>query len=101
MIHQKRANKMTRLMNSLKLGLMTAVAVGGLALSGTPASAHIACNRFGECWHTSARYDKYPANLGVVFHDDSWRATHTTHRHWRDDPKDDHGYYDHGHWRAF
>ncbi len=92
---------MTRLMHSVKLGLMAAVAVGGLALSTTPASAHVACNRFGECWHTSNRYTTYPANLGVVFHDDAWRASHMKHRHWRDDPKDDKGYYSHGHWRSF
>ncbi len=92
---------MSRVSTSLKAGVLAAVAVGGVALTATPASAAIACNRFGECWHTSTRYTTYPANLGVRFYEDSWRAGHMRHYHWRADPRDDHGYYSHGHWRGF
>ncbi len=92
---------MTRLKNTLKVGMLAAVAIGGVSLSSAPASAAVACNRYNECWHTGSRYTNYPANVGVRFYDDSWRASHHGHYHWRADPKDDHGYYDHGHWRAF
>ena len=93
---------MSRLMKSVKLGVLAAVAVSGVALTtATPASAAVACNRYNECWHTNTRYTTYPANLGVKFYDDAWRAGHAKHYHWRAEPKDDHGYYSHGHWRNF
>lgn len=92
---------MSRLMKIAKLGLLAAVAVSGVALSTTPASAAIACNRYGECWHTTARYTNYPSSLGIRFYEDSWRATHMRRYHWRADPRDDHGYYSRGHWRSF
>ncbi len=92
---------MSRLINSLKVGVLAAVAVSGVALTTTPASAAVACNRYGECWRTSTRYTTYPSNLGVKFYEDSWREKHAKHYHWRDDPKDDHGYYMHGKWHAF
>ena len=47
-------------LKTLKIGVLAAVVVGGAAASALPAYAHIACNRFGECWHTSARYNTYP-----------------------------------------
>lgn len=88
-------------LKTLKIGVLAAVVVGGAAASALPAYAHIACNRFGECWHTSARYNTYPSGLGVIFHDDGWRDKHRRHYHWRDDPRDDHGYYEHGRWHGF
>ncbi len=92
---------MIRMNKALKLGVLAAAAVGALALSAPAASAHIACNRYGECWHTSARYTNYPRGLGIRFHDDSWQANHQRRYRWRDNPQDDHGYYAHGQWRGF
>jgi hypothetical protein len=78
-----------------------ALALGASALAGA-AHADVACNRWGECWRVHDHYPNYPANLGVVFHDDAWRAAHSGRRwHWRDDRPDDHGYYVHGVWRPF
>jgi hypothetical protein len=81
--------------------LMTVVAGGALALTSTSASADVACNRWGECWTVHDRYTNYPADLGIVFHDDAWRARHHRHYHWRADRPDDHGYYSHGEWHPF
>ena len=94
---------MTRLIKAVKIGVLAAVAAGGLTvMSAQPASAHIACNRFGECWHVADRYTNYPANMGVRFYDDSWRKQHRGKNvHWREVHGDDHGYYDHGRWHGF
>ena len=94
---------MTKLKTMLaKSALIITVAGGVLAASATVASADVACNRFGECWTVRDHYTNYPAALGVVFHDDAWRAAHMHGRwHWRSDRPDDHGYYDHGAWRPF
>jgi hypothetical protein len=92
---------MTRLIKAVKIGLLTAVAAGGLAaMSASPASAHVACNRAGECWHVNDRYN-YPARLGIVIHPDDWRDHHRGAYRWREVHGNDHGYYDHGHWRGF
>jgi hypothetical protein len=93
-------------MNTLKSALltgalMTAVIAGALAATSTAASADVACNRWGECWTVRDHYTNYPAELGVVFHDDAWRAAHHRHYHWRADRDDDHGYYSHGAWHPF
>ena len=78
-----------------------AVALGAASLAGA-AHADVACNRGGECWRVHDHYTNYPANLGVVFHDDAWRAAHSgRHWHWRADRDDDHGYYSHGGWHHF
>lgn len=92
---------MTRLIKAVKLGAVAAVAAGGLlAMSASPASAHIACNRAGECWHVNDRYD-YPSRLGIVIHPDAWREHHRGHMRWRKGHDNDHGYYERGHWRSF
>ena len=85
-----------------KSALIITVAGGILAASATVASADVACNRYGECWTVRDHYTNYPTALGVIFHDDAWRAAHAHGRyHWRDDRPDDHGYYDHNVWRPF
>jgi hypothetical protein len=84
-----------------KAALVTALAAGTAGVVATAASADVACNRYGDCWHTN-RYTTYPSALGVILHDEAWAASHRGHRwHWRDNPADDHGYYDHGVWRHF
>jgi hypothetical protein len=87
--------------NTLRMGVLAAIAVSGVAVSTTPASAAVACNRFNECWHTNTRYTTYPSHLGVKFYEDNWREKHRRGHRWRADPRDDHGYYSHGRWRSF
>jgi hypothetical protein len=83
-------------------GLVATAAGAALALSATPASADVACNRYGECWRVREHYSNYPANLRVMFHDDAWwEQNRRGHYHWRKDRADDHGYYSRGRWRSF
>ena len=88
-------------MTKIKMGLLAAATAAGLLATASAASAHIACNRYGECWHVADRYPNYPARLGVVFHDDAWRAAHARGYHWRRDRDDDHGYWSHNRWHPF
>ena len=93
---------MNRLKSALVKGaLISAVAGGALAATTVPALADVACNRWGECWRVHDHYTNYPAELGVVFHDDGWRGHHRHGYHWRSDRPDDHGYYSHGAWHPF
>ena len=83
--------------------LAAVLATGTLAATSTVASADVACNSNGDCWHTSQRYTTYPSGLGVTFFGDDWGVTHRTdaNYHWQTDQTDDHGYYDHGTWHHF
>ena len=57
------------------------------------ASADVACNSNGECWHTSQKYavTVYPPELGVQFYGDDWRKSHETDANykWMKDRDDD------------
>jgi hypothetical protein len=75
----------------------TAAAILGLAVSATGASAYVACNREGDCWHTEKRV----AVPGVTFtyHPDDWYF----HQHWDAghhfrDYHEGRGYYRNGIW---
>ena len=92
---------MTRLKSALAKGALIATAAAGvLAATAPPASAYVACNRLGECWHVRDRAVAYPPGLGVILHDDGWRVRHHRYYQWRGD-RDDRGYWNHGHWRRF
>lgn len=80
--------------------LATAAFVAGIGLAATaPASAYVACNHEGDCWHTESRVTV----PGVTFdwHPDDWYF----HQHW-DTDRDRHfrdyhtgrGYYKGGVW---
>jgi len=86
----------------LKSNLMKAAFAGVLAtgaLVSTVASADVACNRYGECWHVNDRLT-YPAGVGITFHADNWAVRHHHGYHWRHD-RNDRGYYRNGVWIAF
>ena len=88
----------------LGTGALAAVlAAGGMVATTTIASADVACNSYGECWHVGQRYNTYPTELGIHFYGDDWRKAHEhdTHFHWMKDRDDDHGYYSHGEWHGF
>jgi hypothetical protein len=59
--------------------LLAASAVAALAVTTTTASAYVACNHEGDCWHTEDRVTV----PGVTFdyHPDDWYF----HRHWDGD----------------
>ena len=79
------------------------LAGAAVAMSTTPASAEVACNRYGECWHVNGHYN-YPPHLSIRIYGDDWREAHRhdRHYHWlRDRDDDDHGYYSRGRWHRF
>ncbi len=57
-----------------------------------------ACNRYGDCWHTTGRYDYRPA-FGVTVHDDNWRWGHRDRYRWREHAG--RGYWRSGVWVTF
>jgi hypothetical protein len=96
---------MRGLRTSLRTGALALVLAGGaLALTAGIASADVACNSYGECWHVKERpaVTLYPPQIGIQFYGDDWRKAHERdeHYHWMKD-RDDRGYYSHGEWHAF
>jgi hypothetical protein len=83
----------------LKGALLGAIAGGALGASATTASAYVACNGAGECWHVHQRYD-YPPRAGIYFHNDNWGYRHHYDWRWRHD-RFDRGYYRDGIWITF
>ena len=61
-------------MKTAYLNLAAAALLGAsaLALTTTTASAEIACNQEGQCWHIRSHYD-YRPEFGVVIHPDGWK----------------------------
>jgi len=91
---------------SLRTGAVAAVlATGAMVMSAGAASADVACNSYGECWHVKERpaITVYPPGLGIQFYGDDWRKEHEhdAHYHWMKDRDDEHGYYSHGEWHGF
>ena len=65
---------------TLVLGAI-AGAAGLVATAGT-ASAYIACNGRGDCWHATDRYT-YRPSFGITVHDDNWRWRDRDHARYR------------------
>jgi hypothetical protein len=87
-----------------KLSFATLLAAGAALSFSGPASAYIACNRFGECWHVHHHYH-YDPDLQVRYYDDDWYFHHDwNHNHdyqWRGDWHEDRGYWHNGVWVRF
>jgi hypothetical protein len=87
--------------NSMKirnLVLGAIVGAGALAATAGTASAYVACNRHGDCWHTTERYH-YRPHFGVRVHDENWRwRSHERYR-WREHAG--RGYWRSGVWVTF
>jgi hypothetical protein len=54
-----------------KILALAAVAATATLATAAPASAYVACNGRGDCWHTS--YRDFRPHWGVRIHDDNWR----------------------------
>ena len=78
--------------------VLTAVALCTGLLTVTSASAAIACNREGECWHVKARYAYHP-EFGVVIHENNWRWGAGEKYRWREHTG--RGYWRNGIWIRF
>jgi hypothetical protein len=83
---------------TLKFAVATLFGASMLALTAGSASAAVACNAAGECWHVKNAY-KYPAEAGVVIHPTGWKWGRTEHYTWRDHPG--RGYWRNGIWIKF
>jgi hypothetical protein len=87
--------------------VLSAVAgAGALMAMSTSASAYLACNREGDCWHTETRYSA--PGVSFEYHPDDWyfhrhwdgdRSDRYRYRAWRDDTA--HGYWRNGVWITF
>jgi hypothetical protein len=80
---------------------LAAAALLGLSVAATSAataSAAVACNREGACWHTRHRY-AYRPEYGVVVHPNNWRWGAHEHYAWRE--HSGRGYWRNGHWERF
>jgi hypothetical protein len=84
------------------------ILAGGLAAFSQPASAHVVCNREGDCWSTHANV-QYPSSFGIRTYNDRYanesyrqRHWHDNGRTWRDENHDrDRGAYRSGAWVQF
>jgi len=66
-----------------KAAAAAVLALGAWAVSAPAASAAIACNGEGQCWHVRHAYT-YAPGYGVVVHPDGWRWGPTEHFAWRE-----------------
>ena len=84
-------------MSLKKLVLAAGVSLAALTISTLGASAYVACNHEGDCWHTESRV-RAP---GVTFeyHPDDWyfHQHWDRDRHWRD-YHEGRGYWRNGVW---
>ena len=83
-----------------KSAIAAAVVAAGVALSATSASAYIACNGEGACWHVHRHgYYHYNPGFGIVVHPDNWRWGDRDHYVWREHAG--RGYWRNGVWMRF
>lgn len=79
------------------LALGAIVGAAAVAAMAVPASAYVACNSRGDCWHTSERYD-YRPGWHIRIHDDDWKLR-GHHYRWRE--HEGRGYWRGGVWVTF
>jgi hypothetical protein len=79
-------------------GATAVIGAAAIVASSAPASAAIACNNRGECWHVRGDY-AYRPEFGVVVHPDGWRWGRREHFRWREHAG--RGYWRDGVWIQF
>lgn len=82
----------------MKLAAAALLGASALTLTATSASAYVACNGEGQCWHVHHRYSYHP-EFGVVIHPDNWRWGANDHYVWREHTG--RGYWRNGIWVRF
>ncbi len=88
-------------MRNLTKGLMITagaitMSISALAVSSTPSSAAVVCNRDGDCWRVRGR-PAYGPDLGLRIYGDNWRWRRGENYRWRNHGRG-HGYYRGGAW---
>jgi hypothetical protein len=81
-----------------KIAAAALLSLSAVSMSATAASAAIACNAEGACWHVRRAYG-YRPEYGVVVHPDNWRWGARDHYTWRE--HSGRGYWRHGAWVRF
>ncbi len=81
-----------------KIAAAALLAAGALTMTAKSASAYVACNAEGECWHVHRHYG-YRPEFGIVVHPDGWRWRREEHYVWREHPG--RGYWHGGVWVPF
>jgi hypothetical protein len=71
---------------------------GALVALAAPASADIACNGAGDCWHTRDHYTYQPA-FGITVHPNDWKWRDSDHYRWHEHAG--RGYWRDGLWVTF
>ena len=66
-----------------------------------PQNGTNSCNQAGDCWRVHQRY-AYGAAAPITYYNSDWYDAHhnDANIHWRDDPRDDRGYYVGSEWHA-
>ena len=85
-------------MKTASLIVAAAVAVMGVSVVATGASAAVVCNAANECWHTKGAYHYRPA-WGVTVHPNNWAWAPAEHYTWREHAG--RGYWRDGRWVRF
>jgi hypothetical protein len=87
------------------LAVLSVLAFGSVFIfSAVPASAYVACNTSGDCWHTGTKVQW--SGVILSFHDDNWWDAHKVDAqyHWHDADAQhnwQHGYWNNGVWSRF
>lgn len=81
-----------------KLAAMAILGASAFAFTASDASAAIACNAAGECWHVQRAW-AYPPEAGIVIHPSGWRWGPAARFTWREHPG--RGYWRNGIWVRF
>jgi hypothetical protein len=82
----------------IKVALASLIAGCGFSFAATNASAAIACNGAGDCWHTHGEYVVRP-EFGVTVHPDGWTWKEGEKHKWRE--HEGHGYWHGDSWKEF
>jgi len=78
--------------------LFALISAGTLLLTAQAASARIACNSDGDCWHVHGDFEFKP-EIGVVVHPDDWKWKESEHFRWHE--HEGRGYWKGGDWKEF
>ncbi len=81
-----------------KIAAAALLSLSAVAVTSTAASAAVACNAEGACWHVRRAYH-YRPEFGVVVHPDNWRWGEHEHYAWRE--HGGRGYWRNGVWVRF
>lgn len=94
--------------NRLSVISIAAISALSVVVLATPASAHVVCNRAGDCWSTHANV-RYPSNLGIRRYSDRYANDAYRQQRWGNngrtwmgnDHDRDRGAYRNGVWFSF